>query len=357
MKLKKFAFVCGVAALVSGLSVASPSQTPPRTASTVQNRAIPPAGRPLPTEVQRHVDLAYLLANGDLFEGYLPTLLGGITNPGQPTPLARLNAANERIAVRAFDNLYYVGLSGVGTWAFDTTEGIILFDALNNADEAENILVPGLRSLGLDPRRIKYVVIMHGHGDHYGGARYLQDTFNARIMMGPRDWDMVAALPRERNGRILPPPPRRDMNVEEGQQLNLGGRTVTLHLTPGHTPDTVSAIIPTTYRGRPHTVAFWGGNGMPTSLTPTSSTGGLVSYREQLIRFTRIGSARNVDAIISNHPVTDGTHENARLMRGRGRPAINPWVVGNSTFVRLMGSNVAAMDAGIALAQSQAPGR
>jgi metallo-beta-lactamase class B len=308
----------------------------------------------LPAEVQSQIDLAYLLANGDLYEGYLPTLLGGITNPGVPTPLAQLGQLRERIAVRAFDNLYYVGLSGVGAWALNTSDGIILFDALNNADEAENILVPGLRSLGLDPANIKYVVIMHGHGDHYGGARYLQDHYHPRILMGAADWDMVLALGTERNGRPLPPPPRRDTDVVDGQRLTLGDTSVTLYVTPGHTPATLSAIIPTSYNGQPHRVAFWGGNGMPNSLTPTASTAGLLSYREQLFRFTRIGVAANVDAIISNHPVVDGTVEKSRLMQAASRPAQNPWVVGLSTFIRFMGSNIAAMDAGIALARTRA---
>ena len=36
--------------------------------------------------------------------------------------------------------------------------------------------------------------------------------------------------------------PRRDMVVTDGQKLTLGDRTVEIHLTPGHTPGTVSLI-------------------------------------------------------------------------------------------------------------------
>jgi metallo-beta-lactamase class B len=60
-----------------------------------------------------------------------------------------------------------------------------VIDTLNNPEEARDILVPNMRALGLDPARIKYVVLTHGHGDHWGGAKYLQDTFGARVASAP----------------------------------------------------------------------------------------------------------------------------------------------------------------------------
>ena len=40
-----------------------------------------------------------------------------------------------------FENLYYLGFSDVGAWAIPTSDGIILFDALNTADEGRDVLV------------------------------------------------------------------------------------------------------------------------------------------------------------------------------------------------------------------------
>ena len=37
--------------------------------------------------------------------------------------------------------------------------GLILFDTLNNPQEAEEVLVPGLKQLGLDPANIKYRLV------------------------------------------------------------------------------------------------------------------------------------------------------------------------------------------------------
>ena len=58
----------------------------------------------------------------------------------------------------------------VSAWAINTPQGIILIDALNNGKEAAQLIEGGLRRLGLNPARIKYIVVTHGHGDHYGGA-------------------------------------------------------------------------------------------------------------------------------------------------------------------------------------------
>src|SRR3954469_14383189 len=65
-----------------------------------------------------------------------------------------------------FDNVYYVGKTDVGAWVLKTSGGLVLFDTLNNPDEAANIVVAGMRKLGLDPDQIKLVVLTHSHNDH-----------------------------------------------------------------------------------------------------------------------------------------------------------------------------------------------
>src|SRR5437764_13149591 len=78
---------------------------------------------------------------------------------------------------RVFDNLYYLGTDFVGAWAITTSDGIILIDALNTWREARDLIEGGLRAVGLDASQIKALVVMHGHGDHYGGARYLPGRY------------------------------------------------------------------------------------------------------------------------------------------------------------------------------------
>src|SRR5882757_9224613 len=91
---------------------------------------------------------------------------------------------------KVFDNLYFVGTKIHSSWALTSSEGIILIDTLYEY-AAEEAIVGGLKKLGLDPAKVKYVIISHAHGDHIGGAKLMQDRFHSRIVMGLPDWDAV----------------------------------------------------------------------------------------------------------------------------------------------------------------------
>ncbi len=306
--------------------------------------------------VQGLVDLAFLLAEDKPYAGALPMFLGSgnVIAPQDPSPLRALGALNEVIAVKAFDDLYYIGFASVGTWVLETSEGIILFDALNTNDEARDILVPKMQELGLDPSDIKYLVIMHGHGDHYGGARYIQDTYNAHVFMGDADWGLMELSNERRRAQgrevgALPVRGDRGSAMADGQVLTLGDKSVTFYETPGHTLATLSALIPTTHNGKAHMVSFWGGNGMPNNLEVSDVNSGILNYRYQLLRFTKLSVEAGADAIISNHPVVDGTYQFSKYIEavealGQPVPA-SPWVVGRDVFVRIMAAQIVALDA------------
>ena len=42
---------------------------------------------------------------------------------------------------------------------------------------------PKLQLLRFDPADIRYVLISHGHLDHAGGAKLLQERYGARVLM------------------------------------------------------------------------------------------------------------------------------------------------------------------------------
>ena len=120
---------------------------------------------------------------------------------------------------------------------------------------AKDEQIDGLRKIGLNPATMKYLIVSHGHGDHHGGAKLLQDEFGPRVVMGGPDWDLVA-----RNQNI--PPPKKDIVATNGQKITLGDTTVTTYLTPGHTDGTLSLVIPVKDNGRPHLIATWGGTAL-----------------------------------------------------------------------------------------------
>ena len=153
--------------------------------------------------------------------------------------------------VKVFDNLYFVGMTEFSAWAVTTSEGIIVIDPLFDYS-VEDEVVEGLRKLGLDPADIEYVLVSHGHLDHVGGAKLLQERFGARVLLTAADWDLLE--------RDNPPwKPRRDMEITDGQKLTLGDTTLTMYLTPGHTNGTVSTLIPLRDGATRHVGALWGG--------------------------------------------------------------------------------------------------
>ena len=289
-----------------------------------------PAGHDLPPRVQQHIDLAYLAMNGDVSPAHVTSLLFSIAPDVYPDQLAAARKNPNLPATRAFDQMYYLGINGVTAWALDTSDGIILIDTLDNQEEAQTFIEGGLKSVGLDPARIKYILITHGHADHYGGAKYLQDKYHAHVLMSAQDWDFIARTPPRPGAAPLP---THDMVVTDGQKLTLGKTTLTLYVSPGHTPGAVSSIFPVTDQGKPHVVSFFGGTGLQT-IDRDPSHGGFATMRNSAIRFAKLSVDAGADTIMSNHPFTDDAWNKANLVRTRKARGGSPWVVGKDATLR-----------------------
>src|SRR5436853_7606462 len=74
---------------------------------------------------------------------------------------------------RVADNLYFLGTKIHSAWAIVGSQGVILIEALFDYAAKDEIL-DGLKKVGLDARKVKYVILSHAHGDHDGGAKLLQ---------------------------------------------------------------------------------------------------------------------------------------------------------------------------------------
>jgi metallo-beta-lactamase class B len=236
--------------------------------------------------------------------------------------------------VKVFDNLYFLGQSEYSVWAVTTSAGIILIDSIFDYSVDDEV-AGGLRTLGLDPATIKYVVISHGHSDHSGGAKYLQDKFNARVILGAADWDLLDKSTQTK--------PRRDMVATDGQKLTLGDTTLTLYNTPGHTLGTLSTLIPVTDHGTPHVAAHWGGTAFnwmanrAAYITPEHPDRfWFETYSASARRFKEIAAKAGADVLISNHLIFDGSKTKlpAILQRKPGDP--NPYVIGTAAVQRYL---------------------
>ncbi|MGN0075900.1 MAG: MBL fold metallo-hydrolase [Parafannyhessea sp.] len=86
--------------------------------------------------------------------------------------------------------------------------------------------------------RVKYIVATHGHGDHVGGVRALEEATGAPFAMSPRDVEM-ASHASEKNELGLSyddDAPTPDIELGEGDTLQVGTASFRVLEAPGHTP-------------------------------------------------------------------------------------------------------------------------
>jgi len=237
--------------------------------------------------------------------------------------------------VKVFDNLYYVGMTEYSAWAVTTSEGIIVIDPLFHYS-VEDEIVGGLKKLGLDPSRIRYVVVSHAHQDHVAGAAFLQER-GARVVMSAADWDWLANDP----GKW--PKAKRDIVATDGYTLTLGDTTLTLYHTPGHTPGTISTVIPLRDGNSRHTAILWGGTGFnwrsgsPRYIQPkTPPKYWYDSYAQSAAKMRGVAKQVGADVILSNHPQYDQSTTKLALMPKRAAGQPHPYVIGRESVDRFL---------------------
>jgi metallo-beta-lactamase class B len=224
---------------------------------------------------------------------------------------------------KLFDNLYSVSSQFVGVLAFTAKDGsIVLFDGGQSEAEARDYIVPGLLKLGLDPKNIKYVIPTHGHVDHFGGSEYFQRTYGAHVALSKEDWALVK---KPAQGSQLP---KHDLDIVDGQTLDVGGDTLKLYVTPGHTLGAVSAIIPARDGGKTYPLSLLGMAALPANLQPDDSASGLVAYDQSIQRFAQISAKAGAVGVYNTHVFAADVLPRLAAVRARKPGEPNPFVVG-----------------------------
>ncbi len=225
---------------------------------------------------------------------------------------------------KAFDNLYYIGSIRQSTWAVTTSEGIILID-VGYDYTAKELITDGLKKLGLDPTQIKYAILSHVHGDRWYAAKYVQDTYKARLVMSEADWDVMAKSNDPAELKV-----KKDIVATDGMKLTLGDTTLTTYITPGHTPGTISTLVPLKDGNKRHVGAVWGGinpdvgrngvryySGMPETFKTWSGSAK---------RFQDIAAKAGADVYLTLHPFYDKALDKLHAMNFRKPGGPNPFV-------------------------------
>jgi metallo-beta-lactamase class B len=284
--------------------------------------------RPDTPESIRHLEAARALAGDDPF----------LANPHRffcvaGNARAQNNNAPDLEPTKLFDNVYAVGNSETAVYALTSSEGILLLDA--GFENKAPALVAQLQQLGLDPARVKYILLGHGHADHFGGARFFQDTYGTKVAATAADWDLITApaggqLPAGRGG-AGGAKPSKDVTLVGGQPFVFGDLTVMPVAVPGHTPGSLAFIFSVKDRGTTRIAGLFGGTVLTTGILSTEA---LQQYTQSIARYLETAASMRVEVELQNHPIFDGTPE--RLARLKAAPdGANPFVIGNGRYIAM----------------------
>lgn len=218
---------------------------------------------------------------------------------------------------KVFDNLYFVGGKVHSAWALTTKDGIILFDTIYPYN-SEELIIGGMKKVGLDPANIKYLMISHAHGDHIGGAEMMQNRYGKnglKVVMTDPDWTLVEKYPN----RYKTMAPKRDITATDGMKITLGESTVTITHTPGHTPGTMSYTFQVLDKGRPVTVAYSGGTAFNfNNRTPDPGIKNFQIYIDSQRKFATNAAATGATVLMSNHSEFDIADSKNKMLASRG---------------------------------------
>ena len=201
---------------------------------------------------------------------------------------------------KVIENVYFVGNTWVSVYLIDTPEGLILIDCAY--EENLYLLIDSIRGLGFDPKDIRHLLISHGHFDHCGAARQLQEMSNCEIWINEKDAyffterrDLIAFEDRVPEFRI-------DHYYDSDQSICCGGMTIWPVPCPGQTPGTTSFFFEVEHEGRKLTVAMHGGLGTNTlSKEDLLTNGWPLSFQQGYLDMLRQMKRRSVDVLIPSH--------------------------------------------------------
>jgi len=244
-----------------------------------------------------------------------PGAAGGASPPPDTAPIA-CDSCEEwnqpRVPFRLFGNSWYVGVKGLSAVLIQTPAGSILIDG--GLPQSAALIADNFHALGRRLKDVKWILISHAHYDHVGGVAALVRMSGARVAASPRaaialrrgmveDDDPQAGF----GERMRFPPVGNVVELRDGASVRVGGTTVTIHHTPGHTPGGATWTWRSCEGNRCLNMVY------ADSLTPISAPGFRFSATAARVRQfeSSISTVRGLkcDILVAAHPTFTGLFE------------------------------------------------
>jgi metallo-beta-lactamase class B len=161
--------------------------------------------------------------------------------------------------------LYFVGTTGLSSWLFATSDGLILLNT--GTPNSGPMIVESIRKLGFRPEDIKIIINGHGHSDHAGAFAYMKNISGAQIAIMQPDVAMIEDGGKSdfyygHDWQIMGQPPVKvDRILRDGDSVRLGEVVLTGYSTPGHTKGATTWVTTLVDGGKAYKVVFPDGGG------------------------------------------------------------------------------------------------
>ena len=193
-------------------------------------------------------------------------------------------------------NVYYVGANNISSILVTTPQGHILLDT--GTKKMTSVIFPNIVKLGFKPADIKIIMISHAHYDH------METLETIRRITGATVAALEAEVPSLVSGKDLSQnetwghePVQVGRILRSGDDVSLGGTTIKVIWTGGHTPGTATYVIPAVEGGRTYQIVFGGPPG-PITGNPRYDT-----RPEDAFAAYRALRAITPDIVIGGHPL------------------------------------------------------
>lgn len=165
---------------------------------------------------------------------------------------------------RILGNLYYVGASDITSYLITTPQGHILLDSgfVETVPQIKN----NVAELGFRLEDVKILLNSHAHYDHAGGMALLKEMTGATLYASAAGAAELATADRDNPhwGNQYPfAPVTADRLYKDGDNINLGGVTMTARLTPGHSRGNTTWTMQVKDGGKTYAVVFAGSMSTP----------------------------------------------------------------------------------------------
>jgi metallo-beta-lactamase class B len=196
---------------------------------------------------------------------------------------------------KVMGNVYYVGANNIASILVATPQGHILLDT--GTQKMAAVVFPNIVKLGFKPADIKVMLISHAHYGH------METMETIRRLTGATVAALEAEVPALVSGHDLSSnetwgqePIQVGRVLRSGDDITLGGSTIKVIWTPGHTLGAAAYFITTQEGGRTYQIVYGGPPG------PITGDAKYDTRPEDAFNSYKALRAMNPDILISGHP-------------------------------------------------------